>query len=105
MCIRDSFKPSLGTTFIESLEGKEFIERLPRRANRILESLSQGELEVRIKAFDEARVLSVMGQAANRLTAGLVLAAMIVASALLMFVNAGPTVGGYPCLLYTSRCV
>lgn len=96
--VEAGFKPSLGTTFIESLEGKEFIERLPRRANRILESLSQGELEVRIKAFDEARVLSVMGQAANRLTAGLVLAAMIVASALLMFVNAGPTVGGYPAL-------
>lgn len=51
-----------------------------------------------MKAFDEHRVLSVAGQAANRLTAGMVLAAMIVAGALLMFVNAGPTLGGYPAL-------
>jgi predicted unusual protein kinase regulating ubiquinone biosynthesis (AarF/ABC1/UbiB family) len=96
--IEAGWKPSAGSLFVDSLEGKEFVARLPRRANRILEALAQGELELRVKAFDESRVLSVLGQVANRLTAGLVLAAMIVASALLMFVNAGPTVAGYPAL-------
>lgn len=96
--LKAGLNPSLGSMFVQTLEGKEFIERLPRRANRVLEDLSQGELEIRVRAFDEHRVLSVLGQVANRLTAGLVIAAMIVAGALLMFVNAGPTVAGYPAL-------
>lgn len=84
--------------FVQSLEGKEFLERLPRRANRILESLAQGELEVRVRAFDEHRVLSVAGQVANRVSTALVLAAMIVAAALLTFTDAGPRLLGYPAL-------
>ncbi|HSN43489.1 MAG TPA: AarF/UbiB family protein [Propionibacteriaceae bacterium] len=96
--IQAGLQPSLGATFVQTLEGKEFLEGLPRRANRIMRSLADGEFEVRVKAFDENRVLSVLGQAANRLTAGMVIAAMIVAGALLMFVDAGPSVFGYPAL-------
>lgn len=96
--VQAGLQPSVGALFVQTLEGKEFLERLPRRANRILASLAEGELEVRVHAFDEHRVLSVLGQAANRLTAGLVLAAMVVAGALLMFVDAGPSLLGYPAL-------
>lgn len=90
--------PSVAQAFVQTLEGKEFLERLPRRANRILEALAQGELEVRVRAFDEHRVLSVVGQVANRVSTALVLAAMIVAGALLTFVDAGPRLLGYPAL-------
>jgi len=96
--IQAGLQPSLGAMFVQTLEGREFLEGLPRRANRIVSSLADGELEVRVRAFDENRVLSVLGQAANRLTAGLVIASMVVAGALLMFVDAGPTLVGYPAL-------
>ena len=96
--IEAGLKPSLAQVFVQTLEGKEFVERLPRRANRIMESLSQGELELRVRAFDEHRVLSVVGQVANRVSTALVLAAMILASAVLMFVDAGPRLMGYPAL-------
>lgn len=96
--VQAGLQPSLGALFVQTLEGKEFLERLPRRANRVMEALAQGELELKVHAFDEHRVLSVLGQAANRLTAGLVLAAMVIAGALLSTVDAGPRVLGYPAL-------
>ena len=91
-------KPSAGNAFTGAIEMKEFVERLPKRANRIMDSLADGEFSMKVDAVNEERILQVAQQVASRLTAGLVLAAITVAAALLMHVDAGPKIGGYPAL-------
>jgi len=91
-------QPGAGQVATAALESKEFLENLPRRANRIMDSLADGELNFRVRAFDEDRVLAVAQRLVNRLTMGIVLAAITVAAALMMRVDAGPTFWGYPVL-------
>ncbi|WP_052459696.1 ABC1 kinase family protein [Tessaracoccus massiliensis] len=90
--------PSAGQTLLGGIEGKEFVERLPRRANRILDSLAEGELSFRVKALDEHRLFMVLHQLANRLSMALILAAITIAAALLMFADVGPRLFGYSAL-------
>lgn len=90
--------PSAGQTLLGGIEGKEFIERLPRRANRILDSLAEGELSFHVKALDEHRLFMVLHQLANRLSMALILAAITIAAALLMFADVGPRLFGYSAL-------
>lgn len=90
--------PSPGGMLASALEAKDFAANLPRRANRILDSLSNGELAFRVAAFDEDRVLAVAQRLANRVTMGIILAAITVAAALMIRVDGGPRLLGYPAL-------
>lgn len=94
--LQSGFSISPGAAVAGALELKEFTTSLPRRANRILDSLSNGELTFRINALDEDRLLQTMHQVANRVTVGLVLAAVTVAAALMSGIEAGPRLLGYP---------
>lgn len=78
------------------LETKDFMERLPGRANRILESLANNELAVKVDAIDEKLLLQGFEKVANRITVGLVLAALIVGAAMLMRVETSFRILGYP---------
>lgn len=94
--LKSGFSVSAGSAVAGALEAKEFTENLPRRANRIMDALSNGELTLRVNAIDEDRLLETLHQAANRLTVGLVLAAVTVAAALMSGIEAGPRLLGYP---------
>ena len=89
---------SPGAVVASALEAKEFAEQLPRRANRVMDSLANGELSLRVQAFDEDRVFTVAQRLTNRLTTGIVLAAITVAAALMMGNAGGPRLLGYPAL-------
>ncbi len=65
------------------LEAKEFAEELPGRVNRAFDAIGEGNFELRIKAFDEDEFLRGLHKLANVLATAVVLAAMILASALL----------------------
>ena len=65
------------------LEAKEFIEELPGRVNRAMDALGSGHFELRVQAFDETEFLRGLHKLANVGAAGLILAALIVGSALL----------------------
>ncbi len=78
------------------LEAKEFSEELPARANRILGDLARGELRLKVDTMDEDRVLGAVQRVGNRLTAGIVLAALIVGAAMLMRYETQATLFGYP---------
>lgn len=91
-------KVSPGGLVAAALEAKEFSATLPRRANRILDSLAEGELTFRINAIDEERLLVVLQRLANRLTMGLILAAIVVGASLVMRVPSTQTLFGYPAI-------
>jgi predicted unusual protein kinase regulating ubiquinone biosynthesis (AarF/ABC1/UbiB family) len=91
---RRSITPSAG--FAALLDAKNFAEKLPGRVNRILDSLANQELKVKVELIDEGAVLEGLQKVANRITLGLILAAMIVGAAMMMRVETSFRLLGYP---------
>lgn len=87
---------SPGRIFASMLETKDFFEHLPRRLDRILDNIAHNKLRMTVDAIDEDRLIRGMQKIANRITAGLVLAALIVGAALLMNVDTDAKLFGYP---------
>jgi len=85
-----------GSVLTRVIEVKEFVERLPTRVNKILDAIGNNELKIRVDAIDERVVLDGLQKVANRITLGLVLAALIVGAALLMRVETSFRILGYP---------
>ncbi|MGE0159870.1 MAG: ABC1 kinase family protein [Gemmatimonadales bacterium] len=82
--------------FSTLLEVNQVVQRLPAQINQFLERASNNELELRVHAFDEVRLMEGLQKIANRIAMGLVLAALIVGAAMLMSVNTDFTIFGYP---------
>jgi ubiquinone biosynthesis protein len=92
--MRDSYKPA---NFYDTLlESKDFLENLPGRVNKIFSSLAGNKFTIRVKVIDEKYFISGLNEAANRLTTGLILAALIVGAALLMRIDTTFRILGYP---------
>jgi ubiquinone biosynthesis protein len=79
-----------------ALELNEFVQELPARFNRLLDRVADNQVRIRVDAIDEAELISGIQKVANRITAGLVLAALIVGAAMLMQVDTEFTILGYP---------
>lgn len=75
---------------------KEFAEKFPTRVNRILDAVGNNELRFKVDAIDEKVVLEGLQKVANRITLGLVVAALIVGAAMLMRVETSFRIFGYP---------
>jgi predicted unusual protein kinase regulating ubiquinone biosynthesis (AarF/ABC1/UbiB family) len=85
------------TTFFSSmLELKDFVGALPPKVNKILDALGDPQLEIFIRPRDKHQLLAGLNHSANRITAGLLLAALIVGAALLMRVPTEFQLFGYP---------
>lgn len=93
-----SLRTSPGDLVTAALDTKEFTSQLPRRANRILDSLAEGTMRVKVDAFDEERLHTVLQRVANRLTLGLVIAATIIGAAMVIQVPTDDRFLGYPVL-------
>ena len=89
-----SFTP--GNVYEALLDSKNFIEYLPGRLNKIMESLANNRFTIQAKMVDEKFFIAGLKEAANRLTIGLVLASLIVGAALLMRIETSFTILGYP---------
>jgi predicted unusual protein kinase regulating ubiquinone biosynthesis (AarF/ABC1/UbiB family) len=96
--MRHRFRKSLspGNLFTAMIDARDFLERLPRRINRILDLLASNRLEVKVDALDERTLMEGFTKIANRITMGLVLAALIVGAAQLMQVQTTFRIAGYP---------
>jgi ubiquinone biosynthesis protein len=94
--LRSGLTASPGDVITAALDAKEFTAQLPRRANRIMDSLADGELRIRVDALDEERLHTVLQRLANRLTLGVVIAATILGASLLMQVPTDQRIFGYP---------
>jgi predicted unusual protein kinase regulating ubiquinone biosynthesis (AarF/ABC1/UbiB family) len=90
-----SFSP--GSLYATVLELREFADRLPGRLNRLLDSATTGRLGLKLDTgIDAHEVLLGFQKVANRITMGLVLAALIVGAAMLMQVQTSFRIFGYP---------
>jgi ubiquinone biosynthesis protein len=78
------------------VEIKEFVEKLPGRVNKILDTIGNNEFKVDVNAIDEKIVLEGLQKVANRISLGLILAALIVGASMLMRVETPFKILGYP---------
>jgi len=78
------------------VEAKEFVEKFPSRVNKILDVVGNNEMKINVDAIDERVVLDGLQKVANRITLGLILAALIVGAALMMRVETSFRILGYP---------
>ena len=85
-----------GNLIANVLEMREFLQHLPSRVNRILDRVADNQIEVKVDAVDEMRLIEGLQKIANRITTGLVLAALIVAASILSRVETTFRILGYP---------
>jgi len=85
-----------GNLFGSMLELKGFLGTLPTKANHLIDVVANSELEVRVRSVDAKMVVEGIEKVANRIAAGIVLAALIIGAALLMRVETAFRLFGYP---------
>ncbi|MFT3867528.1 MAG: AarF/UbiB family protein [Nibricoccus sp.] len=85
-----------GSIYSSLLEVKEFTAGLPTRLNRIIDTITNSELELKVTSADAKVVMDGMQKIANRITTGLVLASLIIGASLLMRVPTRFTLFGFP---------
>lgn len=87
---------SQGNILTSLLEVKDFVGRLPARLNKILDAIPNAELELKIRVLDAKLFLEGLQKIANRITMGIILAALIIGASLLMRVDTVFRIFGYP---------
>jgi predicted unusual protein kinase regulating ubiquinone biosynthesis (AarF/ABC1/UbiB family) len=78
------------------LELKDFSLHLPARLNRIMDTISSAELEVKVRVPDAKMLVDGIEKVANRVTKGILLASVIIGAALMMRITTHWSLFGYP---------
>lgn len=84
------------TMLRKSLAVKDLLATLPDRAERILDQFESGTFRARIDLGGEDRIVQALTRVANRITEGLILAALVVGAALMFRVDTTFRIFGYP---------
>ena len=87
---------SPGNLFSGVLELKDLLQRLPARINKIIDAVANNEMKISVDAIDEKTLVVGFQKVANRITVGLIIAALIVGAAMLMRVETTFRIWGYP---------
>jgi predicted unusual protein kinase regulating ubiquinone biosynthesis (AarF/ABC1/UbiB family) len=92
--LRQSFSsPNMAS---ELMDLQSLAREGPRKVSDILGLLSENKLQVRISGLEESHLMESLQKIANRVAAGVVTAALIMASALMMRIPTASTLFGYP---------
>jgi predicted unusual protein kinase regulating ubiquinone biosynthesis (AarF/ABC1/UbiB family) len=89
---------SPGNLLNSFLEMKDFVGGLPHRVNKLLDAAANADLEINVNTPDAHHLLNGFEKIANRITTGVILAALIIGASLLMRVNVDSRfqIFGYP---------
>ncbi|MBV9007736.1 MAG: AarF/ABC1/UbiB kinase family protein [Verrucomicrobia bacterium] len=87
---------SPGNLFSGLLEVKDLIQRLPARLNKLLDAVANNEFKISVDAIDEKTLILGFQKIANRITVGVIIAALIIGAAMLMRVETTFRIWGYP---------
>ncbi|MET1025308.1 MAG: AarF/UbiB family protein, partial [Pseudoxanthomonas sp.] len=92
--LRQSFSsPNMAS---ELMDLQSLVRDGPRKVSDILDVLSDNKLQIRISGLEESHLMESLQKIANRVAAGVVTAALIMASALMMRIPTASTLFGYP---------
>ena len=79
-----------------AMDAKEFVEKLPGRVNKVMDALAEGQLTLNIQGVDEKELMRGVQKLANRVSAGVIIAALIIGAAMLMRIDTRSKLLGYP---------
>jgi predicted unusual protein kinase regulating ubiquinone biosynthesis (AarF/ABC1/UbiB family) len=98
--MRQRLKKSLSPSNIASelIEVQALLRESPRKVSDLLSLLAENRLQVRMTGLEESHLMESLQKIANRVSAGLVTAALIVASAMMMRVDTDTRLLGYPAI-------
>ena len=94
--LRKSFSPA--NLASELMEMQVLVREAPRKLTDILSLLAENRMQVRMTGLEESHLMENLQKIANRISTGVIVAALILASAMLMRVDTGAHLFGYPAL-------
>ncbi|MBI2558557.1 AarF/ABC1/UbiB kinase family protein [Candidatus Woesearchaeota archaeon] len=90
-------------SFAHSIERyKKFAEEFPEKAERALDKIQRGTIKVDIEDTDIKKLALEIDRSSNRVAYGLLIAALLITSAILINIEKGPTILGIPFLAFFS---
>lgn len=78
------------------LEGMEFLEHLPSKLNQLLDFVLQNDYRLKIQFHEHEPIARNFEKIANRITMGIILAALVISAALMMQIQTPFRLFGYP---------
>ena len=94
--LKKSFSPARLAS--EAMEVQALVRDAPRKLSDILGLLAENRLQVRMTGLDDSQLMENVQKIANRISTGIIVAALILASAMLMRMEGGPRLLGYPAI-------
>lgn len=82
----------------ELMDLQTLARETPRKLSDMLSLLADNRLQLRITGLEESRLMENLQKIANRITTGLIVAALIVAAAMIMRIETKVRLFGYPAL-------
>ncbi|TWI05754.1 putative unusual protein kinase regulating ubiquinone biosynthesis (AarF/ABC1/UbiB family) [Luteimonas cucumeris] len=92
--LRKSFSPAHLAG--EVIELQALLQEAPRKVSTVLSLLAENRLQLRVTGLQESHLMENLQKIANRIATGVIVAALILASAYLMRAPIGPRLFGYP---------
>lgn len=80
----------------EAMELQGLLQEAPRKVSTLLSLLAENRLQMRVTGLEESHLMENLQKIANRIATGVIVAALILASAYLMRADIGPRLFGYP---------
>ncbi len=98
--MRARLKKSLSAANLasEAMELQHLVREGPRRMSEILSLAAENRLQMRVTGLEESHLMESLQKIANRVAAGIVTAALIMASAQMMRIETGLKLWGYPAI-------
>lgn len=98
--VRKRLRKSLSAANLasEAMELQQLLREGPRKMTDILGLLAENRLQMKVTGLEESRLMENLQKIANRVSAGIITAALILAAALMMKVETGLHLFGYPAI-------
>jgi predicted unusual protein kinase regulating ubiquinone biosynthesis (AarF/ABC1/UbiB family) len=94
--LRRRLLPTPSRLLAATMDAKEFAEHLPRRVNKVMDALAEGQFTLKIEGVDEAEILRGVHRLANRVASALLLASLVIGAAMMMQIDTRTRLFGYP---------
>lgn len=96
--LKKAFSPAALAS--DAMELQSLAREAPRQLSGILALLAENRMQVKLTGLEESRLIENLQKIANRISTGIITAALIMASAMLMRIESGPRLLGYPALAF-----
>jgi ubiquinone biosynthesis protein len=94
--LRRSFSPA--NLASEAMELQALLREAPRKVSDVLSLLADNRIQVKVAGLEESHLIESMHKIANRISAGVITAALIIGAAMLMRVETSMRLFGYPAI-------